>query len=118
MGRCARANSSMVDACASAAREPSALGRRCPPMWRELTQRAVWLAAAFGIAHFLGLREWTCALLEGASSSPLERIGCVVYLFLYGSFFLVAPTLVIAALLLTIWDAFGRTVQARCARQK
>jgi hypothetical protein len=108
MERCTHTKSSMVDA-----GKPVAVRRRHLPMWRELVVRAMWLAAAFGIAQCLGLREWASALLKGAASSPLERVGCMTYLFLYGSFVVVVPTLVIAALLLIAWDRIGRRRQER-----
>jgi hypothetical protein len=101
MERCAHTNSPMVDACDGAVRNTSAAQK-------GLAKRAVVLAALFGIAHSLGLREWTSALMEGAKSGHMERIGCSVYLFLYGSAVFVAPTLAIAAILLIIWDALGR----------
>ena len=87
-----RTNSTMVDT-------------RPLPMWRELLRRAILLAVLYGIAHLIGLREWTSALLEGSKCSLTERIGCCIYLFLYGSVVWVMPTLVIAALLLALWDA-------------
>lgn len=80
---------------------------------RELFKRAFWLAALYGVAQLIGAREWTLALLQGAAASPTERVGCLVYLFLYGSFIFIVPTLALAALLLTIWE----TVAARRARQ-
>lgn len=74
----------------------------------ELVLRAALLATAFAIAHLAGLREWVSALLEGSTSSLLERIGCSVYLFFYGSVLFIAPVLAIASLLLTMWDALSR----------
>lgn len=49
------------------------------------------------------------ALLEGSKSSLIERIGCVTYLFLYGSFVMLVPTHLIAALMLVAWKALERS---------
>ncbi len=90
----------------SASKDTSMVGGRSAA--RGLLVRAVWLAVVFAVAHLLGLREWTSALLEGSKSSALERIGCSTYLFFYAAVVLVAPTLAVAAGVLAAWDAVGR----------
>lgn len=95
MERSKSTNSKMVDA-------------RSLHIRKELVRRAVWIAILYSTAQLLGLREWTSALLEGGKCSLLDRIGCILYLLLYGGVVWVAPALVIAVLLLAIWDGFSR----------
>lgn len=80
---------------------------------RELLIRAVWLTIIYGAAQLAGCRQWTLALLQGASAGSLERIGCMTYLFLYGCFVFLVPILVISTLLLTIWEALGSKIRMR-----
>lgn len=79
--------------------------RRLPAAVRELLKRAVALSILFGITHFLGFRQFASVLFEGPSAPLAERIGFLVYLFLYGSFVIIVPILTIAAFLLYVWEA-------------
>ncbi len=101
MERCAREN--------SATTHSNRAVRHSSTPARELARRAIWLAAIYCTAHLLGLRGYVSALLEGSKSSLIERIDCVTYLFLYGSFVMLVPTLLIAALMLVAWNRLRRS---------
>jgi hypothetical protein len=100
-----------MERCAS--KDTSMVGR--PSAASELLVRAVWLAVIFAIAHLLGLRQWTSALLQGSKCGILERVGCSAYLFFYAAVVLIAPTLAIAAGLLVAWEAVLRLPRS-CGR--
>jgi hypothetical protein len=63
--------------------------------------RAVLISVAFGVVHFLGWRDET-RFLSGTPASPI--LG-VTYAIVYFLFVLAAPTLVIAAAILSVLGA-------------
>lgn len=113
MERSAKRNSLIAKVLKGFFKTPDWLVRKLPPIQRELMRRAMWLAILYGVAQVAGLREWTSALLKGSAASTLERVLCMVYLLLYGSFVFVVPILVIATLLLIAFDSLGHIAGQR-----
>lgn len=116
MERCACKNS-LIEKNTDASDKKSLIRHDPWHMRKELIKRAVLLAIFYGFAQLFGCREWVAALLQGASATPVERVGCITYLLLYGSFIFLVPMLAIAVLLLTVWEAFSR-MMIRCTKQK
>jgi hypothetical protein len=70
--------------------------------------RGLELAALFLIAHLAGLRDYTAFLsgTTGELGTTVERTGVfgTIYIVLYLGCVVVAPILLLAAGLLTLWD--------------
>lgn len=75
---------------------------------KDFVRHAVLIVALFGVAHILGLREYT-AMISGTMASPsLGAEGCtllaIIYMLLYFGTVVFAPILLIAAGLLLVWE--------------
>jgi hypothetical protein len=73
--------------------------------------RALALVLLFATAHFAGLREYT-TFLSGTTGSPdvgirLSAFYGMLYITLYIGCVVVAPVLILAAGILTLWQKFG-----------
>jgi len=112
MERCAHKNSLIAEAADSADKKSNIMQLDPWHIQKELIKRAVLLSILYALAQLFGWREWTTALLQGATATPIERIGCVAYGLLYGSFIFLVPIFLIAALLLTIWNVLSRITTA------
>ncbi len=78
-----------------------------------LLEWAAFLTILFGIAHIFGLREFTSVLANTIGSTALgwkmSAYFGIVYIFVYLSFVLVVPVLILAALILKLWQKAGAT---------
>ena len=75
---------------------------------RDLLQRALGLSGLFLLAHLAGLREFT-SVLNGTVGSvaagwKLSSFLALVYILLYLAFVILVPVLVLAALILVVWQ--------------
>jgi len=82
----------------------------CTP--KDFVKRAIMIAAAFGLAHLLGLREFT-SLLNGTTGSTnmswqLAIFLGLIYIVLYFALVILAPILLIAAGLLKAGERLRR----------
>jgi membrane protein DedA with SNARE-associated domain len=79
---------------------------------KDLLQRAAGISLAFLLAHLAGLREFT-SVLNGTVGSmaagwKLSAFLAVVYILLYLAFVILVPILLLAAVILRIWQSFDR----------
>ncbi len=81
------------------------------PRPRRLLIRAGIILLALGIAHVLGWREYLC-VLSGAHPEPGSGLvvpaAACLYLVAYFAAVLVAPVLLIAALVETVWNRLAQ----------
>jgi len=81
---------------------------------RDLRQRAAAISGLFLLAHLAGLREFTSVLNGTVGSTAVDvKLGtflAMLYILLYLAFVLLVPILILAALLLAIWQ--------RCVRKE
>jgi hypothetical protein len=75
---------------------------------RDLLQRALGLSGLFLLAHLAGLREFT-SVLNGTVGSvaagwKLSSFLALIYILLYLAFVILVPVLVLAALILAVWQ--------------
>ncbi|HTY87446.1 MAG TPA: hypothetical protein VMB80_08280 [Candidatus Acidoferrum sp.] len=75
---------------------------------RDLWQRAVAISALFLLAHLAGLREFTSVLNGTVGSTAVDaRLGIFLaafYILLYLAFVVLVPVLILAAMILAIWQ--------------
>jgi hypothetical protein len=81
---------------------------------RDLLQRALGVSVLFLLAHLAGLREFT-SVLNGTVGSvaagwKLSGFLALIYLLLYLASVILVPVLVLAALILMVWQ--------RCVRKE
>ena len=81
---------------------------------RDLLQRAGAISTLFLVAHLAGLREFT-SVLNGTIGSvaagwKLSSFLALIYILLYLAFVILVPVLVLAALMLMVWQ--------RCVRKE
>lgn len=74
---------------------------------KDFLRHAVLIVLVFGVAHLLGLREYT-SFLNGTAGSvdlgyELSALLGMTYLVLYFAVVLLAPILVLAACLVSLW---------------
>ena len=74
---------------------------------KDFLRHAVLIVLAFGVAHALGLREYT-SFLNGTTGSielgyELSALLGLIYLSLYFATVLLVPILILAALLTSFW---------------
>jgi hypothetical protein len=81
---------------------------------RDLWQRACALSVLFLLAHLAGLREFTSVLNGTVGSTAVDaKLGAflaAVYILLYLAFVILVPVLILAAILLMVWQ--------RCVRKE
>jgi len=75
---------------------------------RDLLQRAVAISGLFLLVQLAGFREFT-GILNGTIGSldlgwNLSAFLAVIYILLYLAFVILAPVLVLAAAILTVWQ--------------
>jgi len=75
---------------------------------RDLLQRALGLSGLFLLAHLAGLREFT-SVLNGTVGSvaagwKLSGFLALIYILLYLAFVILVPVLVLAAMILALWQ--------------
>ena len=81
---------------------------------RDMLQRAAAISVIFLLAHLAGFREYT-GILNGTIGSlalgwNLSAFLAVIYIVFYLAFVVLVPVLVLAAMLLTVWQRFrGKT---------
>jgi len=81
---------------------------------RDMLQRAAAISVIFLLAHLAGFREYT-GILNGTIGSltlgwNLSAFLAVIYILFYLGFVVLVPVLVLAAILLTVWQRFrGKT---------
>jgi hypothetical protein len=79
-----------------------------------MLQRAAAISVIFLLAHLAGFREYT-GILNGTIGSltlgwNLSAFLAVIYILFYLGFVVLVPVLVLAAILLTVWQRFrGKT---------
>jgi hypothetical protein len=81
---------------------------------RDLLHRALGISVLFLLAHLAGLREFT-SVLNGTVGSvaagwKVSGFLALIYILLYLAFVILVPVLVLAALILTVWQ--------RCVRKE
>ena len=74
---------------------------------KDFLRHAVLIVLAFGVAHALGLREYT-SFLNGTTGSvelgyEVSALLGLIYLLFYFATVLLVPILVLAALLASLW---------------
>ena len=79
---------------------------------RDLWQRAVAISGLFLLVQLAGFREFT-GILNGTIGSlalgwNLSAFLAVIYILLYLAFVILVPVLILAALLLVVWQHFCR----------
>jgi len=79
---------------------------------RDLLQRAIAISVLFQILHLAGLKEFT-GVLNGTIGSlalgwTLSAFLAVIYIVLYLAFVILVPVLILAAVILTIWQRYIR----------
>jgi len=81
---------------------------------RDLLQRASAISVLFMVAHLAGLREFTSVLNGTVGSTAVNvKLGtflAAVYILLYLASVILVPVLVLAALMLMVWQ--------RCVRKE
>jgi hypothetical protein len=81
---------------------------------RDLLQRALGISVLFLLAHLAGLCEFTSVLNGTVGSTAVNvKLGtflAAVYILLYLAFVILVPVLVLAALILMVWQ--------RCVRKE
>jgi hypothetical protein len=75
---------------------------------RDMLQRAVAISALFLLVHLAGFREYT-GILNGTIGSlalgwNLSAFLAAIYILLYLAFVILMPILVLAAMILTVWQ--------------
>lgn len=75
---------------------------------RDMIQRAVAISGLFLLVHLAGFREFT-GILNGTIGSlalgwNLSAFLAVLYIVLYLAFIILVPVLVLAAVILTVWQ--------------
>jgi membrane protein implicated in regulation of membrane protease activity len=83
---------------------------------RDLLQRAGAISGLFLLVHLAGFREFT-GVLNGTIGSlalgwNLSAFLAVIFIALYLAFVILAPILVLAAMILTTWQHFLRKNEA------
>ncbi len=78
----------------------------------DLAQRAGAISMIFLLLHLAGFREFT-SILNGTVGSMalgwnLSAFLAVIYIFLYLGFVILVPVMILAALILTVWQRFHR----------
>lgn len=79
---------------------------------KDLLQRAFVIGVAFLAAQLAGLREFT-SVLNGTTGSmalgwDVSAFLGILYIAVYLAFVLLVPVLILAALILTIWQSIRR----------
>jgi len=79
---------------------------------RDLLQRAIAISALFLILRLAGLKEFT-GVLNGTIGSlalgwKLSAFLAVIYIVFYLAFVILVPVLILAAVILTIWQRYIR----------
>jgi hypothetical protein len=78
----------------------------------DLMQRAVAIGFLFLMAHLAGFREFTSVLNGTVGSVALgwnfSAFLAVIYIFLYLAFVILVPVMILAALILTVWQWCNR----------
>jgi len=77
---------------------------------RDMLQRAGAISVMFLLVHLAGFREFT-SVLNGTIGSVaagwnLSAFLAVIYILLYLAFVILVPILVLAAMILTIWQQY------------
>jgi hypothetical protein len=77
---------------------------------KDMIQRAIGISALFLLVHLAGFREYT-SILNGTIGSlalgwELSAILAVIYIALYLAFVVLAPVLILAAIMLVIWRRY------------
>jgi len=79
---------------------------------RDMVQRAGGISALFLLAHLAGLREFTSVLNGTVGSTAVNvKLGtflAAVYILVYLAFVILVPVLVLAAVMLTVWQRCNR----------
>ena len=75
---------------------------------RDMLQRAAAISGLFLLVHLAGFREFT-GILNGTIGSlalgwDLSTFLAVIYIMLYLAFVILVPVLVLAAVILTVWQ--------------
>jgi hypothetical protein len=81
---------------------------------RDLLQRAGAIGVLFLLAHLAGLREFT-SVLNGTAGSLVVNVKlgtflAIVYILLYLAFVILVPVLILAAIILTVWQRCQRLI--------
>ena|SRR5208283_2363579 len=77
---------------------------------KDMIQRAAAISGLFLLVHLAGFREFT-GILNGTIGSlalgwNLSAFLAVIYIFLYLAFVILVPVLVLAAVILMVWQRF------------
>lgn len=77
---------------------------------RDLLQRAVAISGLFLLVHLSGFREFT-GVLNGTIGSlalgwNLSAFLAIFYIVLYLAFVILVPVLILAAMILTVWQRY------------
>ena len=83
---------------------------------RDLLQRACFISVLYLLAHLAGLREFT-SILNGTVGSvalgwKLSAFLAAVYILAYLAFVILVPMMILAALLLIVWQRWRRKTSA------
>jgi hypothetical protein len=74
---------------------------------KDFVRRAVFLGLAFALAHLCGLRDSTSVVMGTTGSAEMSRavssLGGVTYILLYLAVGLLAPALLLGAIILLAW---------------
>jgi hypothetical protein len=79
---------------------------------RDMLQRAGAISALFLFVHLAGFREYT-SILNGTIGSltlgwNLSAFLAVIYIMLYLAFVVLVPILILAAVILMLWQRFAK----------
>lgn len=79
---------------------------------KDFVRHAALICVVFAIAHLLGLREFTSVLNGTTGSVAMDwqmaaALG-VAYILLYLAFVLLVPTMILAAVILALWQRTRR----------
>lgn len=82
---------------------------------KDLLQRAFFLCVLYFLAHLAGLREYT-SVLNGTVGSValgwnLSAFLAAIYIMLYLAFVILVPVMILAAVLLLIWQRLRKKPQ-------
>ena len=77
---------------------------------RDMLQRAFAISVMFLVVHLAGLREFA-SVLNGTIGSVtagwnLSAFLAIIYIVLYLAFVILVPVLILAAIILTVWQRF------------
>ena len=104
---------------------PLTLIQRLMKLWRakffspkDFVRRALIICVLFGVAHLLGLKEFT-SVLNGTTGSlalgwTISAMLGLAYVILYVAFVLLVPILLLAAAMLAVWARIYRQSTHDC----